>query len=182
MSEKILRVAIIGPESSGKSELSRLLAAHYQTQWIPEFARMYLSQLDHPYTLEDIVKIYKTQFQQEQELKSIANNYIFVDTEFIIAKVWCENAFKTCPAYIDEMIESHPYDLYLLTSPDLPWEYDPLRENPGKGEFFFNWYQTLLEKNKLNYGVVSGIGDVRLSSAMDAMEKQLINPEKFRLR
>ena len=181
MSKKVLRVAILGPESSGKSELSRLLAANYKTQWVPEFARMYLSQLDQPYTLEDIVKIYRTQFQQEQELKSIANNFIFTDTEFIIAKVWCENSFNTCPAYIEEMIESFPYDLYLLTAPDLPWEFDPLRENPGKGDFFFNWYQSLLEKNKLNYGVVSGAGALRLSSAIDVMEKKLIHPGKFRL-
>jgi len=179
MTGKIKRVAIIGPESSGKSELCMQLAKHYHTQWIPEYARQYLTQLNKPYTLQDVVEIYKTQFFLESQLINSSSKYIFVDTEFIIAKVWCEHVFKSCPPYIDEMIAQHSYDLYLLTAPDLPWEYDPLREHPGQGTFFFEWYEHILKKNNLTFKVVSGSGDLRTACAIALIEEQFTGDSKF---
>lgn len=170
MNKKVTRIAIIGPESSGKSELCEKLAAHYDTVWVKEYARSYLPQLNNPYTLQDIVYIYAAQFEKEQQLLKEAKRKIFIDTEFIIAKVWCENAFQKSPEYIDHMIQKHQYDLYLLTSPDLPWEFDNLRENPGKGEYFFEWYKKLLEAYAFPYRVVSGTGEQRTQCAIDAIE------------
>jgi NadR type nicotinamide-nucleotide adenylyltransferase len=180
VANSIKRIAVIGPESTGKSELCDALAVHYQTTRVSEYARKYLSELGRSYIIEDIVEIYKTQLQQEQELITSSANFIFTDTEFIIAKVWCEHVFANCPLYIDEMIVRHPYDLYLLTAPDLPWEFDPLRENPGKGEFFFKWYKTILERNQMNFGIVSGTGKRRTESAIEIIEKRLINTTGFR--
>ncbi len=171
MNSPVKRIAVIGPESSGKSELCSNLANHYKTKWVPEFARIYLKELEQPYTIDDIQHIYKIQFEQEKQLSATANKFIFTDTEFLIAKVWCEHAFANCPAYVNEMIVKHPYDLYLLTAPDLPWEYDPLRENPGKGDFFFDWYKRLLEEYNFKYAVVSGQGENRLSCAVQIIDE-----------
>ena len=38
----IIKVVLFGPESSGKTTLSKHLARHYNTVWTPEFAREYL--------------------------------------------------------------------------------------------------------------------------------------------
>ncbi|MBL0070581.1 MAG: ATP-binding protein [Bacteroidetes bacterium] len=61
----IKRIAIIGPESSGKSELSRALAAKYETGWVPEYAREYLTGLGQPYSESDVIAIYRKQWDQE---------------------------------------------------------------------------------------------------------------------
>ena len=37
-----LKVVLFGPESTGKSTLAKKLADHYNTQWVPEYARAYL--------------------------------------------------------------------------------------------------------------------------------------------
>jgi len=161
-----LRIAIIGPESSGKSQLCDQLATHYQTVWVEEYAREYLNNLNRKYTLDDVIEIYKVQLQKENEALAHAGKYLFVDTEFIVAKVWCEHAFNSSPAYIEQMINEHPYDYYLLTDNDLPWEFDVLRENPGKGDFFFDWYKGILDSLKLHYGVVNGAGKDRLRNAI----------------
>ena len=39
-----LKVFVFGPESSGKTTLSRALALHYDVLWIEEFAREYLQE------------------------------------------------------------------------------------------------------------------------------------------
>jgi hypothetical protein len=58
----IVRIALIGPESTAKSTLSEALAKHYNTVWVPEYARTYLNGINRKYTLEDIVKIKKQPF------------------------------------------------------------------------------------------------------------------------
>jgi len=171
--KKILRVAIIGPESSGKSLLCEQLARYFNTVWVKEYAREYLTKLGHPYEQNDISKIYNEQFRIEQELLSEANKIIFTDTEFIIAKVWFENVYGNCPDEIESAIKNFPYDLYLLTADDLPWEYDPLRENPGKGKFFFDWYVRILNEYKLHYKVVSGKGKIRLQNAIEFVHQMI---------
>lgn len=175
--EIIKRIAVLGPESTGKSILTEQLAYHYQTTWIPEYARTYLAEINRPYTPQDIIEIYTKQFALESSEIKNANNYLFTDTEFIIGMVWSEHVFKTTPEYFTKMIAQFPYDLYLLTYPDLPWVYDPLRENPGKGDFFFSWYQRILSENNLNYRIVKGLGSSRLQCAIEIIDQYFGNPE-----
>lgn len=166
-----VRIALIGPESTAKSTLSEALAKHYHTVWIEEYSRKYLSTIDRPYTLNDIVTIAKKQLEVENEKLSAANKFLFADTELIISKVWCEDVFKTCPDWILENILPNKYDLYLLTSPDLPWEKDSVRENPHRRTFFYDWYEKELNAIHANYRVVSGQGDARLKNAIEIIEK-----------
>ena len=160
------RIAILGPESSGKSVLCHELASRFNSVAVPEYARTYLNEINRPYELGDLEIIYREQFRMETEMLSLGKKYLFTDTEFIIGKVWHEHVYGTPSLFMDEMIEKYPYDFYLLTAADLPWEYDPLRENPGKGAFFFSWYESILIEKKLPYGVVSGSGAARTESAV----------------
>jgi hypothetical protein len=49
------KIAIVGPESTGKSTLARQLASHFNTLWVPEFARKYIDQLNRPYQQADLL-------------------------------------------------------------------------------------------------------------------------------
>jgi nicotinamide riboside kinase len=61
------KIAVIGPESTGKSTLSEQLAVHYKTQWVPEYAREYLLQHGNKYTFDDLLIIAKNQFALEEK-------------------------------------------------------------------------------------------------------------------
>jgi NadR type nicotinamide-nucleotide adenylyltransferase len=173
--EKVKRIAFIGPESSGKTTLCKQLADYYKTFWVPEYAREYMGQLNRPYTLEDILLISKKQLENEQELLMKSNNLLFSDTELINSKVWCEDKFEYCPEWISEKIEEKMYDLYLLTKPDLPWQPDPVRENPTRRDYFYNLYLKELETRKLKYKIISGKGDTRFNNAVKAVDEFLKN-------
>ncbi len=170
----LIRITVLGAESTGKTTLSHQLAEHFNTVWVPEYAREYVENLSRPYNAEDILTIAREHFRQEQKMLDEANRFIFIDTGFIISKVWCEEKFGFCHPWINEMIQKHPYDLYLLTSNDLPWLTDPVRENPHLREFLFDRYKKELEENNLNYAIVSGTGEVRFQNAL-----KIIN-ENFR--
>lgn len=173
MPDEIKKIALIGPESSGKTTLCLELAAHFRTSWVPEFAREYISSLNRKYTLRDIDHCAQEQIKSENVLLKSANRFIFCDTEMIIAKVWCEDVFKTTPVWIEEMIETHRYDLFLLTLPDIPFQQDDVRENPHRREFFFDWYKRELEERKFKYEVIGGKGQERFLNALGAIKKHL---------
>ena len=170
---KIIRVALVGPESTAKSTLAEALAKHYNTIWVPEYSRTYLAKINRKYTIDDIVIIAKKQLEEEKKLISNASKYIFVDTELIISKVWSLDVFKTCPKWINTSIVKNKYDIYLLTYPDIPWENDPLRENPHRREFFFNWYENELKKIKGNYFIIKGEKEQRMENAVEAINSNI---------
>lgn len=165
------KIAFIGPESSGKSDLSEKLAKHFNTEWVPEYARTYVATLNRPYNIDDIVLIAKQQLNIELEKEKIANHYLFIDTELIIAKVWSEDVYNTCPEFILQELEKQQYDLYLLTHPDLPWIDDGIRENPHRREYFFNVYKSELISRGFNFAEIKGQGNNRFENAIKAIAK-----------
>ncbi len=167
------RVAITGPESTGKSELAEKLARHYHTVWVPEYAREYLDKLRRPYVYEDIVEIAKGQMKLEEEATSRANEILFCDTDLIVTKIWSEFKYGTCDPWILEQVSLHRYDLYLLCDIDLPWINDPLREHPGRRKELFDLYFEELRGRRFPFEVISGIGEDRTKNAILAINKTL---------
>lgn len=169
--QDIKRIAILGAESTGKTSLARALALRFNTVWVPEYAREYMSTHPEEYTLADVSNVTREQLTQEKELAARAKRFLFVDTETIISKVWCEDVFGESPAWMDEQIRQHPYDLYLLTSNDLPWVADPVRVNPQRRDYFFNWYKRELDHYGLRYEVINGRYEQRLLNAIKAIDQ-----------
>jgi NadR type nicotinamide-nucleotide adenylyltransferase len=170
---EIKRIALIGPESSGKTTLCRQLANYFNTHWVPEYARSYIENLNRAYTSDDILLIAKEQFKTEESLMQTANNLLFTDTEFINAKVWCEDVFGFCPDWILRKVTEKKYDLFLLTKPDLPWEKDAVRENPNRRDYFYELYLKEIETRNFNYKIISGSGEERFQNAVMAVKSFL---------
>src|SRR5436190_16582740 len=167
----IKKIALIGPESTGKTTLCQLLAEHFNTVWVPEMSRDYIGSLNRKYTLEDIEECTRAQLNEEVVMLKKANKFLFCDSEMIIAKVWCEDVFKTVPDWIEEKVRTNLYDLHLLMQPDIPFEHDTVRENPHRREFFFNWYKRELDERKFPYEVIGGKDDKRFWNSINAINK-----------
>jgi len=168
---KVLRIAITGPESTGKSMLAEELAVWYNTVWVPEYARGYIDHLDRAYNREDILEIAKGQVRNENRRAAKANRFLFCDTELIVTKIWSEVKYGTCDPWILERITKNKYGLFLLCNIDLPWESDPQREHPHMREKLFELYRSELDQRGFSYFIVSGIGPDRLKNAVGYIEK-----------
>jgi len=166
----IRKIAITGPESTGKSMLAEQLARHYQTIWVPEYAREYLELLGKPYEEKDILFIAQGQLAAEESKLIHAGNFLICDTELLVTKIWSEVKYGRCNPWILDAIETHPYDLYLLCDVDLPWEYDPLREHPEQRQYLFDLYYNELKNRNFPFEVVRGTGPDRLKNALSIIE------------
>ena len=174
----MIRIAITGTESTGKSTLAQQLASHYQTLYVREYSREYLEPLSRHWVFEDIEKIATGQVKKEDELSSKANQILFADTELIVIKIWYEYYGWRCPDWIIEQIKSNPYDLYLFMNKDLPWQADPLRENPNDNMNLFPRFEKELKSFQTNYRLISGVGEERFKNAVTAVEELLAFSKK----
>lgn len=168
----MLKIALIGPESTGKTELSRILARHYNVPWVPEFAREYVEKLEHPYTHNDVLKIARHQIKQEVDwMDNKVLPFVIIDTDLVITKVWLEYCYHKVPDFLTQHLENYPIDFYLLCYPDIPWEDDPVREHGDDREMFFEWYKKEIELLNRPYVIVRGQGEERIRNAQMALNE-----------
>ncbi|MEM7511705.1 MAG: ATP-binding protein [Bacteroidota bacterium] len=170
------KIAIVGPESTGKSLLSQQLADHFQTAWVEEYAREFLNQLGREYQQADLIDIAKGQLALEEERAIEANSFLFCDTNLLVIKVWSEFVFGGVDPWLLENMKLGTYDLHLLTDIDLPWEEDPLREHPYRRKELFDIYRKELLSAGVPFEIVSGKGPDRITSALKALEAHSLVP------
>jgi NadR type nicotinamide-nucleotide adenylyltransferase len=169
--KKVFKVAIIGPECTGKSDLSAFLAAHYKTVWVPEYARGYLGNLTVPYKEHDLTVIAHGQLRLEDEYTRDATDILICDTNLYVIKVWSEFKFGTCDPEILKLIATRLYDLYLLTYVDIPWEEDILREHPHKRQELYDQYLNEMKNQPVPFVEIKGDRSLRRNAALSAIEK-----------
>ncbi|MBL7719937.1 MAG: ATP-binding protein [Flavipsychrobacter sp.] len=165
------KIVVIGPESTGKSTLSRQLADALGTQWVPEYAREYLEQLARPYEEADLLQIAKGQLRSEDEQAMKAGTLLVCDTDLQVVRVWSEHRYDRCHKWILEAIARRRYDLYLLTNIDVAWEEDPLREHREHSQrhYFYNIYRDIVQQSGLPWADISGGQKERLERALEAI-------------
>ena len=183
-SSRCLRVVLYGPESTGKTTLAKALADHYQTVWVPEFARTYLQEKwdkeQAVCTLEDLPIIAQGQLAVENAAIQKANKLILCDTNILVTKVWSETHFKGyCAPELNTILAQTHYDLYLLTSIDVPWEKDDLRDRPNDREQMFTYFKQQLITYNFPFQVLEGNPKERVEKAVTAIDQLLeINSTK----
>lgn len=170
--KRLIRIAILGPESTGKTELAASLAQHFSTVWVPEYARTYLAARPGNYSREDVIFCIAGQRALEDAKATEADGVLFCDTEMINFKVWLTDKFGAAPGWITEDIRQR-YDAYLLTAPDIPFQNDPMRENPERRDYFFDWYRREIEACGLPFAIITGSGDLRMQHAVEAVTRLL---------
>lgn len=165
-SKRIHKIAILGPESTGKSTLTKALAKHFKEPFVSEIARNYVSNLNRPYQLEDIIKMAELQLEEEYKLLPTAHHFMFCDTTLLVHKIWADFVFNKVPDQINKWYLPQDYDLHLLCDIDLPWTFDPLREHPNHRKELFDLYENDLKLSQANYCIIRGKLEQREQNAL----------------
>ncbi|MGQ1947974.1 AAA family ATPase [Geofilum sp. OHC36d9] len=172
----MVSIVVCGPESTGKSTLTALLAAHYNTLGLPEYARDYVARLKRPYAINDVETIARRQIAQYARcLRRFSDQkIIFFDTFLIITKVWFQEVYGVCPVWLHEAIKTLSPNLVLLCKPDIDWEFDCVRENGDRRDSLFRCYQEELIRYNIPFRYVEGNGSIRLQNAIDQIDSWFI--------
>jgi NadR type nicotinamide-nucleotide adenylyltransferase len=170
---KPIKVVITGPESAGKSTLSEQLANHFQVNYVPEYAREYLELTRGKYGKNDLIKIAKEQIKLENKYAQQNPELLICDTSLEVIRVWSEWKYGDCHEFILRQAKKRAPDLFLLLKPDLPWQSDPLRENPDNREEIYQYYQKLLVEYQTTIAEIRGDKNQRCQSAIEIIKQFL---------
>lgn len=159
------KIAIVGPESCGKTTLAKELTQLLNGCLVEEFAREYLSNYGPEYDLMTLLHINKIQLEKESEAEKSGKQWIICDTTPMVNEIWAQEVFGVVPEVISQSRPYTAYDFYLLCAPDLPWVADPLRENPFDRQRLFDIYHEKIKNANLPFGIVREQGEKRLEIA-----------------
>jgi len=163
----MIRIAITGPESSGKTTLCRSLSEHFNVVFIPEFARTYLEKTNGEYNQPDLDKIAQ---EQLKNILSSQNAIDICDSDFSVLEIWSQYKYGNVSDIILELVKKDLFDLHILCAPDIPWEEDPLRENPDTRDQLFELYTESLNKYNKNFITVSGAHKNRVEKSVQIID------------
>jgi len=152
------KIAIIGPESSGKTTLAKIIEKNYNALYVKEFARTYLYKLKNPseYSLQDLDNIAVEQFNAYKQAEDTNPQLLVCDTEILTIKIWSEDKFKRSTRLIEDLFYKQSFDLYLLCKPDIPWEADPLREDEHRRNIIYTLYKNYCDEKNLHFTIIQG--------------------------
>lgn len=162
----VIKVAILGAESTGKTTLCRDLATYFDSTWVPEYMRTYLQKKwdnkQETCTWNDLLPIAEGQIKLENKLaQQVAQNlqpsqnfeaqkYLFCDTSLFELMVYSNWYYGDCPTALMQAALAHHYDLVLLTEVDIPWIADDLRDSPHEREEISAYFESQLNSyNKI---------------------------------
>ena len=174
----IIKIVLFGPESTGKTTLSKQLAEHYNTGWVPEYAREYLQKKwnKERKTCEptDLLPIAAGQMKLENALTKKVTDVLICDTDLLETKVYSEAYYLgECDPILEKHALKNTYNLYLLTYIDTPWEMDDLRDKPNERERMYIYFKDTLIKYNRNFVVLKGDKPTRLTTAISHIDKLL---------
>lgn len=164
-----------GAESSGKSTLARQLSGALAAPLVLEASRDYLTALyaKHPgyrYDESDLLHIARLQVAREQQAQRGDVPWLVCDTDPLVIVIWSEVVFGRCaPALLklfDDALRQTPRHYLLCDWNGIPWEPDPLRENPHDRDRLFARYRDRLDLLGLDYRIVRGNENERLRQAL----------------
>mgnify|MGYP000557047103 CR=1 FL=1 len=175
-----IKVVLFGPESTGKTTLSRHLARYYNSVWVPEYAREYLQNKwnEERKTCEpkDLLPIAEGQMLLENKLAKKTDTVLICDTDLLETKVYSEAYYiGSCDPILEKYALENSYNLYFLTYIDTPWEADYLRDKPDEREAMFKAFEDTLIKYKRPYVLLKGDKKKRLDLAVKYIDNLLKN-------
>lgn len=172
----MIKVAVIGPESTGKSTLCLEISKFFNLSFVPETSRDFLTNLNRPYTIEDLDLIAEEQLRLINNMELENGNLLISDTEVLTMRIWSLIKYGKCSDYINNLLKQQKFHHYLLCNTDIAWKPDPLREVPdlSKRIEIFNLFRSELKQNKWPFTIIQGTDDARFLQARIIL-KNLIN-------
>jgi NadR type nicotinamide-nucleotide adenylyltransferase len=156
-------VTVFGAESTGKTTLSRQLAAALGGHWLFEYARPYLENTVNEITPRSMAAIWRGQAALQRQAENLdaseAKPFVVQDTDlFSTVGYWqfphWQEQIGSCPDGLTADAVALQSDLYIVTKSNIPFEADPLRYGGDVREGSDEYWIDICEKYELPYVVL----------------------------
>ncbi len=161
------RIVLLGPESTGKTWMSRDLAHAFRIPLVPEYLRTWIDHKGLPVTLRDAHAAARGQIASEAATRALHPPAIVCDTDLWMNVVYARRYFGACPDWIEQAARDQPPALTLVLAPDVEWTPDPQRDLPDEAARWeiFESICALLREAGRPFAVVRGSWERRQFAA-----------------
>ncbi len=167
------KIAFTGPESTGKTSLSMLVAETFGGVYVPEFSRSFLEQTHGYYEEQDLDTIALGQFNSFANQEVNETSLLVSDTDMTVMKVWSQFKYGSVSQTIEQLYQEETFDHLFLCDTDIPWEEDSLREHPESREELFALYLELVQSKTKNFTIVKGSLEERLKQVQHVLKEKM---------
>ena len=174
-----LKIAFTGPESTGKTSLSMLVAETFDGVYIPEFSRSFLEKRNGFYEEQDLDTIAIGQCKSLENVLMTGNHILVSDTDMTVMKVWSQFKYGRVSQVIEHLYQEESFDHLFLCDTDIPWEEDPLREHPESRDELLALYLDMIQAKTKNFTIVKGSLEARFSQVRQVLEEKMSEKHKF---
>lgn len=171
------RIVFTGPESSGKTTTVQAVSDILQWPWVPEVAREFLTKTHGQYDVALLLEMAEAQFNVIEQ-HGHNNDRFLCDTDILTYLIWQKEKYGYISSSIQAYWAKQKPNAYILCKPDIPWESDPLRENPHDRDRLFFMYEKYLKESHVPYLVLSGTLNDRVEKTLSFIER-VMTPQQY---
>lgn len=176
--QRLIRVCLVGAESTGTTTLTQKLASHYGTVWVPEYGRDYtearkVAGARYEWKSEEFIHIALKQQEHEDIMAAQARRVMFCDTDALATCIWHERYMGTWSMPCETIAERRAYDLYILTKPDIPFVQDRIRDSELLRDWMTDRFRVELTRRQRPWLLVQGAMEERFRAATAAVDRLL---------
>jgi nicotinamide riboside kinase len=168
-------IAIVGAESTGKTVLAETLAAQlaqetgWRVTWVPEWLRTWCAREGRTPRLDEQAAIARVQ-HEHIDAAAAGHDVVVCDTTALTTAVYSRLVFGDRSLDASAVALHRRVDITLLTALDLPWVPDGHQRDGAHVRAPVDaTLRELLVEHRLDWTLVSGRGERRTESALDAV-------------
>ena len=178
MSNRVIRVALLGAESTGKTSLSQhitdaLLGQGQMAVYVPEVLREWCQMNGRTPALHEQRQIAQ---QQAERIFSIREGWVIADTTPLMTAVYSDYVFNDPSLYEEALELQAQFDLTLVMGLDVAWVPDGLqRDGEHVRQPVDHLIRQAMSKRQLPFKVIYGQDQARLNAALLAISQGIAN-------
>lgn len=171
----VRRVVVLGAESTGTTTLAQALADELGCDWVPEYGRAWSELrpggLASPWTSEEFDHIAAEQSRQEDaRAREAPLPWLVCDTDALATAVWHERYLGTRSPSLEILAADRPPALYVLTSDDVDFVQDGLRDGEHLRPWMTQRFREVLERQAAPWVEVRGSVEQRVTRVLATLE------------
>jgi nicotinamide riboside kinase len=178
MRNRVIRIALLGAESTGKTSLSQhitraLLAQGQVATNVPELLREWCQRHGRTPEAHEQSQI---AMQHAERIFSIEEGWVIADTTPLMTAVYSDYVFQDFSLYKQALVLQAKFDLTLVMGLDVAWVPDGLqRDGEHVREPVDHLIRQAMSKRQLPFQVIYGQGEARVNAALLAISQGIQN-------
>jgi HTH-type transcriptional repressor of NAD biosynthesis genes len=173
----VLKVVVLGTESTGKTTLTENLATYFNCNKVMEAGRDLIPD-SNEFSINDLHLVAREHARRIEEAAAGSSPLVIIDTDIHITKSYCRFSFEKDLDVPDEIYRSNKAQLYLYLNNDVDYFQDGTRLSKKERDRLDGFHRQVLQEANINIVEIKGNWEERFQQAVAQIK--LLIPLQYR--